>query len=218
MSKLEWIALFILLIIGLHFYSQYQLEQLDDDIPSISYKQNGRVPVIVAFGDDLTAGVGAGKGESYPDQLAQMLGVEVINAGRSGETSDKAKRRIDTVLQKYRPDIVLIGVGWRDLQTGRRRSKLKDNLIAIVKKVKEKGALPLVIGFPDPDLIDMMISSDLDLFDEAARKGGGRHIPDVFGPVLEEEELKSDETHPNAKGYRKAAKTIRKYLEEEMLL
>lgn len=220
MSKLEWMALFILLLVGLHFYSQYQLEHVDADTPLSlsSYMKDGKTPTIVAFGDDLTAGVGAPKGESYPDQLSRLMGIDIINAGRPGETSASARSRIKSVLQKYKPDIVLIAVGWRDLQTGRRRSELKKNLVTIVKTVKIEGALPLVIGFPDPDLIDLMISSDLDLFEEAARKGGGRYIPDVFGPVLKDEDLKSDETHPNAKGYQKAAETIREYFEEEMLL
>ena len=220
MKKLEWIGLFVLILVGLHFYSRYQLEHADDGVSSasLSYQRDGKMPVIVAFGGDLTAGVGAPQGESYPAQLSHMLGVKVINAGRSDETSASAKGRITSVLKRYKPDIVLIAVGWKDLQTGRRRAELKKNLIAIVKRVKKAKALPLVIGFPDPDLIDLMISSDLDLYEEAAQKGGGQHIPDVFGPVLRDEDLKSDETHPNAKGYKKAAETIREYFEEEMLL
>src|SRR6266700_3820128 len=39
---------------------------------------------IVAFGDSLTAGYGAGAGEDYPTRLSALIGEPVINAGVSG--------------------------------------------------------------------------------------------------------------------------------------
>ena len=54
-------------------------------------------PVIVAFGDSLTAGYGVPRGESYPDFLQQELlergfRYRVVNEGVSGDTTAVAVR------------------------------------------------------------------------------------------------------------------------------
>jgi acyl-CoA thioesterase-1 len=56
-------------------------------------------PVIVAFGDSLSAGQGAGEGHSYPDYLQAELdrrgyAYRVVNAGVSGDTTSGGLARI----------------------------------------------------------------------------------------------------------------------------
>ncbi|WP_353662467.1 GDSL-type esterase/lipase family protein [Hydrogenimonas sp. SS33] len=219
LSKTEFIALIVALFVGLHFYNKYQMDN-SSDIPESDqpvYIHDGKTPVIVAFGDSLTAGTGAGQNTGYPAQLSQMLGIDVINAGVSQERSSDAARRIGSVLNRYHPDIVLIEIGFDDITSGRKRSTIADNLLKIIKAVKKSGATPIVIGIPDPDLIEMMIATDLGFYEEAARKTGALYIPDVFGSVLKNEELKSGFTYPNAKGYRKAAETVYHFLTERVL-
>ena len=50
---------------------------------------------VIAFGDSLTAGYGASAGEDYPSRLTAMSGVPVVNAGRSGDTTESALARIE---------------------------------------------------------------------------------------------------------------------------
>ena len=220
LSKTELIALIVALFVGLHFYNKHKLEnEIDygsEDAPAI-VRTDGKAPVILAFGDSLTAGTGVSKDESYPAQLSTMLGNDVINAGVSGERSSDAARRIGSLLSRYKPDIVLIEIGFDDLRTGRKRTMIADNLARIVDRVKKSGALPVVIGIPDLDMVELMISSDIDFYEKVARSHGARYISDVFGPVLRDEDLKSDFSRPNAKGYRKAAETIYKSLQGMLL-
>ena len=69
-------------------------QQTDDDSsvnPNPEPSLNGR-PVIIAFGDSLTAGYGADTGDSYPDYLQKDLDAEgyhyqVVNQGISGNTT-----------------------------------------------------------------------------------------------------------------------------------
>jgi acyl-CoA thioesterase I len=60
-------------------------------------------PVIVAFGDSLTAGFGADPGDSYPDYLEKDLNTmgyhyQVINQGISGNTTKDGVDRLQDAL------------------------------------------------------------------------------------------------------------------------
>jgi acyl-CoA thioesterase-1 len=63
-------------------------------------RQDDTRPVIVAFGDSLTAGFGMPPGQSYPDFLQRKLDEQgysyrVVNEGVSGDTSSAGLVRID---------------------------------------------------------------------------------------------------------------------------
>src|SRR5689334_20743652 len=64
----------------------------------------------VAFGDSLTEGIGASPGNDYPSRLSQLLGVEIVNLGRSGETTESSLTRLEDVL-RLRPRVVLLCLG-----------------------------------------------------------------------------------------------------------
>src|SRR5689334_749484 len=53
---------------------------------------------IVCLRDSITAGVGSGPGEAYPERLAGRLGTEVPNAAESGDTAAQGLARLDQVL------------------------------------------------------------------------------------------------------------------------
>src|SRR5262245_39853799 len=66
------------------------------DVPNLD--SPGRT--IVCLGDSITAGVGSGPGEAYPELLAAKLGTQVINEGISGDTTAGGLARVDDVLAK----------------------------------------------------------------------------------------------------------------------
>jgi len=218
LSKMEFFALLIALFVGLHFYNQYQLDHTGTgdesaEVPAL-YDGNGKKPVIVAFGDGITAGVGAPPELSYPSQLSEMLGIEVVNAGVGGERTIDALRRLPGVLKRYHPDIVLLEEGMTDVLSGRKRSKIKERIKKMVETIKGSGAKAVIIGIPDMDLIDLMIASDIGLYEEVANETGSPYIPNVIGPVLKDESLKSSESLPNGRGYKKIAEKIYQYFQE----
>ncbi len=215
LSKMEFIALIVALFVGLHFYNQYKLEKegFDDTSTTPLYIPGDKPPVIVAFGDSLTAGSGVPKDLSYPSQLSEMLGFEVINTGVANERTSDAVRRFPSVLNRYKPDIIIIAEGYDDLLTGRKRSKIRENLKKMVETAKKGGAKVIVIGMPDIDLIDLMITSDIGLYEEVAQEEGVEYIPNVFGPVLKNKNMVH---YPDAAGYKKVAEKIYHYLQERL--
>ncbi|WP_201353080.1 GDSL-type esterase/lipase family protein [Hydrogenimonas urashimensis] len=210
LSKMEWIALVIVFVIGLHFYNKHQMENdaFEETVNAPLYTKDDHTPVIVAFGDSLTAGTGISEEESYPAQLSRLLGIEVINAGVYGETTARALGRLPAILKRYKPDIVLLEEGMNDVLHKRERETIKKNLKKMVGIIKKSGAKAVILGIPDMDLIELMISSDIGLYEEVARETGSLYIANVFGPVLRNEELKSDYTHPNGAGYHIVAQKI----------
>jgi len=223
---MEAILLIGALFVGIHFFTQYRLEQQTEPEPVAVSEENSesilfgsdKKPVIVAFGDSFTAGVGAPKGSDWTVVLSQMLDDNIINASKSGEMSGYAAARLSSVLAQYHPDIVFLQKGGDDLLNGRQHTTIAQNLIKLVRIIQKSGAKPVLIGFPNLDLLDMMITSDMELFSKVVDRTGTYYIPDVYGPVLRDESLKSDDlVHPNAKGYHQIAERIYNYLREHPL-
>ena len=67
----------------------------------------------VAFGDSLTAGVGANPGKDYPALLSRELGIPIVNAGTSGHTTRDGLERLPQVL-RMKPRVVLLCLGGND--------------------------------------------------------------------------------------------------------
>src|ERR1700744_5651163 len=75
-------------------------------------------PVIVAFGDSLSAGYGAEPGKSFPDFLQKDLDAaglrwRVVTAGVSGKTTTDGLDRIGEVLE-HKPRITIVEFGGND--------------------------------------------------------------------------------------------------------
>jgi lysophospholipase L1-like esterase len=218
-SKLQIVVLIALLFLGIHLYTQHKLggalkESAVSPAATPLFDPNDP-PTIVAFGDSLTAGIGASPDQSYPAQLSRLLGVPVINAGRSGERSDEGVQRLPSILAQYKPDLLILEEGANDLLASRSHRSIAANLVKMVETAKKSGVRVLLLGFPDPDLLDLSLGSDLDFYDQVARRTGAYYLPDLFGEVITDETLLSDDfVHPNAKGYRLIAEKIYHYLQE----
>jgi acyl-CoA thioesterase-1 len=80
---------------------------------------------VLAIGSSSTQGVGASSpSASYPARLERALeqrfpgaDVEVVNAGKAGETADRTLERLNTELDRIKPDLVLWQVGTNDALT-----------------------------------------------------------------------------------------------------
>jgi acyl-CoA thioesterase-1 len=167
---------------------------------------------VIAFGDSLTAGYGANPGEDYPSDLARLIGRDVINAGVSGDTTDTALERIDADVLQRDPRIVIVGLGGNDFLRGSTPESAEGNLRSIVRKVQASGAMVVVLGFNFPSLT----ANWGRMYKRVASDEGCLLIPDLLDGIIGNPSLKSDEIHPNAKGYgimaERVAKPVRKLI------
>ena len=106
-------------------------------------------PVIVAFGDSLTAGYGTDAGNSYPDFLEQDLNAQgfhyhVINAGVSGNTTKDGVERLDDVVS-LKPVLVIVAFGGNDGLRGLPIDSTRKNLDQMVSTLQRAG-IKVVLG------------------------------------------------------------------------
>jgi lysophospholipase L1-like esterase len=165
---------------------------------------------ILAFGDSLTAGTGAGETESYPAVLARLTGRNVVNGGMPGEVSAGGVQRLPELLERERPALLILCHGGNDLLARQNHQLIADNLRAMLRIAGEHGVPVLLVAVPAPDLM----LKPPKLYEELS---GEFRIPlerNALSHILGKSTLKSDYIHPNAAGYRLLAEALAELLKK----
>ena len=110
--------------------------------------------MIVAFGDNLTAGLGLPEKDSFPAQLERALKargqeVKVVDAGVSGDTAAAGLARLDWAM----PDdasAVIVELGANDALQGLDPAATKVTLEKIITELKARGLPILLAGMEAP--------------------------------------------------------------------
>jgi len=166
----------------------------------------GRVPVILDFGDSLTAGYGLPAGQAFPARLEAWLhqqGIEarVVNAGVSGDTTAGGLARLDWALAD-KPDLVILALGANDALRGIEPSTVRENLDKMIGKIEASGAKVLLLGMLAPPNWGEEYRHAFDqIFPELARI---HHLPlypfFLEGVAMKPELNQPDGLHPNERG------------------
>ena len=175
---------------------------------------NDRRPVVVCFGDSLTAGLGTEPGQSYPDHLQVDLDelhyhYRVDNQGVSGNTTKDGVERLPDVLA-LRPAVVVVEFGGNDGLRGLPIQESRANLDKIVSRLKGAGIEVALAGITlPPDYGEDYIRQ----FNETYRLVANKyHVPmlpfllkGVYGvPGM----MQRDNTHATAKGNELVARNV----------
>jgi len=171
-------------------------------------------PLVVCFGDSLTAGHGADPGESYPDYLQTDLDsrgyrYRVVNEGISGNTTKDGVERLDRVLA-LKASVVVVEFGGNDGLRGLRIEDSRANLDKIVATLKASGAKVVLAGItlpPDygPDYIAQFDAT----YALLAKKYRVPLLPFLLKGVYGVDGMmQSDRTHATAAGNKIVAENI----------
>jgi len=163
-------------------------------------------PVIVAFGDSLTAGHGLEPGLSYPDFLQKKLDAagysyRVVNEGISGDTSSGGVARVDGVLG-HKPEIVILELGANDGLRGIPVAETRENLNQMLAKLNAGGAKVLLAGITLPRNYGEQYIKDFDrIYPDLAKKHSVQRLPFLLeGVALNPKLMQRDALHPTAEG------------------
>ncbi len=164
--------------------------------------------VILAFGDSLTHGTGASIEQAYPQKLQTMLSRTVINAGVPGEISQTGLKRLPGLLKKYQPELLILCHGGNDILRRNNPKQTKENLQQMIDLAKSSNTQVVLIGVPQFGIF----LSAAPFYEELAQTNALPLENDLLTDILRKNSLKSDQIHPNSKGYTLMAERIHKLL------
>ena len=171
----------------------------------------GERPLLVCFGDSLTAGAGVDPDQAYPAYLQQLLdregyGYKVVNAGVSGNTTKDGLDRLEEIVQLH-AQVVVVEFGGNDGLRGLSTAQAQRNLDTIVRTLKASGAKVAIAGITLPAQYGgPYVQSFNAMFPTVATR---YHVPllpfvlqDVYGVPGD---IQEDGIHATAKGNQQVA-------------
>ncbi len=175
-------------------------------------------PVIVAFGNSLTAGFGAEPGQSYPDFLQKDLdraglAWRVVNAGVSGDTTTDGANRVNEVLA-VKPRVVILEFGGNDGLRGLPIETTRANLEQMIVELQKSGAKVILAGMTlPPNYGPDYIRGFERVYQDLAVKYKLVRIPFLLEGVATDRNLmQRDGIHPTGRGNENVAETVMKYV------
>ncbi len=179
-----------------------------------THEAEAREPILVAFGDSLTAGLGVPIQDAYPALLEQKIKqagypYRVINSGVSGETTAGGIRRLEWVLQTH-PEIVILELGANDGLRGLDLKLTQKNLATLIERLLNQNIQVVLAGMKIP----MNYGQDYgkrfeNIYPDLAHHYHLPFIPFFLEGVAGQITLNQpDGIHPTAEGYRRIVEEI----------
>ena len=175
---------------------------------------NSDRPILICYGDSITAGLGLRDGEAYPADLQKLLDArgyayKVLNQGTSGATTKDALAGLPYVLRLH-PAIVIVEFGGNDGLRGLPVDQTRANLDQVLTALEKAQVKILLAGITlPPDYGSDYIRS----FDEIFRSLAARHhiavVPMLYKDLVNVPgTIQGDGIHPTAKGAAIIAGTV----------
>lgn len=140
---------------------------------------NSYVKKIVCFGDSITK-------RGYPEVLAELLPVQVINSGVAGHTTRHALRRLQKDVIEHKPDAVIISFATNDSRLADEEVHIpldiyESNLSTILMTCLEAGIQPVLCTVPPIDANAYFQRHRAEKFDQA---GGLEEVLEGYRSVV----------------------------------
>jgi acyl-CoA thioesterase-1 len=171
-----------------------------------SAKANPNAPVILVFGDSLSAEYGIARGSGWVTLLSDRLRREgfphrVINASISGETTAGGLSRLGTTLKKQQPQFFLLALGANDGLRGLPVAQTRKNIESMLTLAANAGAQSMVIGIRMPPNYGPEYTRAFDrLFEDIALRRSLPVVPFLLEGIAENPSyFQADAIHPNEK-------------------
>ena len=162
-------------------------------------------PIIVVYGDSLSAAYGIKQDEGWVAILQQRIALkklnyQVVNASISGETTSGGLSRFADMLKLQKPSIVLIALGGNDGLRGLNLKEISSNLEKMIVQAKAINAQVLLLGVKIPPNYGLKYSQQFsDNYQQLAKKHAIKLVPFFLDGVAGNPKLiQVDGLHPLA--------------------
>jgi acyl-CoA thioesterase-1 len=175
-------------------------------VASVSAK--AETPVILVFGDSISAGYGLARVEQGWAALLQTrlkdqeYGYQVVNASVSGETTAGGLARLPRALMLHQPRIVILELGGNDGLRALPIAQMRANLAGMVDLAAAAGAKVLLLGMRMPPNYGPDFTEQFRLcYSDLARDKKLPLVPFLLnGVALLPALMQADGVHPNELG------------------
>jgi acyl-CoA thioesterase I len=159
---------------------------------------------ILVVGDSLSAEYGLIRGKGWVALLGSRLtdrGVkhQIVNASISGETTSGGRTRFNDLLQKYKPNYVVLQLGANDALRGLPITQTEANLKTMVVDAKKMGATVVIVGIQIPPNYGKSYTEAFKaIFPNIATEQQAELVPFMFEGFADKPEFfQKDRIHPN---------------------
>jgi acyl-CoA thioesterase-1 len=105
---------------------------------------------VVFLGDSITHGHRLPPNVAFPYRVGEALGINAINAGISGDTTDGGLRRLERDVLAHRSRVVVVGLGVNDAFGQRPPDDVVRNLRTITQRIRSEGAQVVLLHMAVP--------------------------------------------------------------------
>ncbi len=163
------------------------------------------VPVILVFGDSLSAGYGLPADAAWPKLLQDELtrrgaNWRIVNASVSGETTAGGLTRLPAALKQHKPQRVILELGSNDGPRGLPVADLEKNLDRMIRSIMSAGAEVHLVGARIPSNYGPDYTNKFNaVYDKLARTHKTGFTPFLLAPIINRSDLfQADGLHPVA--------------------
>jgi acyl-CoA thioesterase-1 len=171
-------------------------------------------PVVVCYGDSITAGHGLEAGQSFPDALQRDLDArgyhyKVSNEGTSGATTKDAVAGLRAILELH-PAVVIVEFGGNDGLRGLPLAETRRNIDAVLTALEGAHIKVVLAGITlPPNYGREYIQAFEQLFRELTAKHHVAFVPMLYKDLINvPDTIQPDGIHPTAKGSEIIARTL----------
>jgi acyl-CoA thioesterase I len=182
-------------------------------------------PLVLAFGDSLTAGYGLDQGLGFAPQLQATLrrhgiAATVVDGGVSGDTSEAGKSRLGWTLDglERKPDLVILELGANDMLRGLDPVLTERNLDAMLTELERRRIPVLLAGMRAAPNLDPAYVGRFDaLYPTLAAQHGVPAYPFFLDGVAAQNGMQQpDGMHPTFAGVKRIVSGITPAVKEAL--
>jgi acyl-CoA thioesterase I len=161
---------------------------------------------IVVLGDSISAAYGIEVGQGWVALVQYKLQKEhgdytIKNESISGDTSAGGLARVDGVLSRHKPNVVIIELGANDGLRGLSPTVLKNNLAEIARRAQKSGARILLLSMRIPPNYGKRYTEMFyNVYPQLSKEMSIPYVPFILEDIaLAKQLMQQDGLHPNEK-------------------